>query len=162
MGKGFVVLIFSIAIYRSCSCLEEPRCSKYDFEEKVLEKVLRFEHKMEIMANTLNEISTKVKDDIHNMQTEQETRGVEQATAFNAMEKNLQAEWTGMKKAFEDRRVEQTTAFTEMENLQTEWTDTKKSFEDLSGIPIFLPLDVRIFQYSMSYYLTKILRRPCF
>ena len=117
MGKGIEVLLIFIAICRSCSCLEEPRCSKYDFEEKVLEKVLRFEHKMEIMTNTLNEISTKVKDDIHNIQTERETRGGEQTTAFNQMEKNL----------------------------QTEWTDMKKSLEDLSGIPIFLSPDVRIF-----------------
>ena len=69
------------------------------------------------MTDTLNEISTKVKDDINNMKTELDTREVEQTTAFNQMEKNL----------------------------QTEWTDMKKSFEDLSGIPIFLSLGVRIF-----------------
>ena len=132
MGKGFVVLLLFIAYCRSCSCIEEPRCSKYEFEEKVLEKVLRFEHKMEIMANTLNEISTKVKDDIHNMKTELETRGGEQTTAFNQLEKNL----------------------------QTEWTDMKKSFKDLSGISTFLSLDVRmlpiypiISEFVFSFYM---------
>ena len=51
-------------------CLKEATCSKYHFEEKVLEKVVRFEHNMDIITETVNHISGKVKDDIQTMQTE--------------------------------------------------------------------------------------------
>ena len=49
---------------------DEPRCSKFDFEEKVLEKVVRFEHKIELITETLKEFSNQMKDNFNKMEAD--------------------------------------------------------------------------------------------
>ena len=73
---------------------EEPscqRCSKYDFVEKVLEKVVRFEHKNELITNSVCEISTKVNEKIR---AEIEARGVTKTYDFKAMSDDLKSQMT--------------------------------------------------------------------
>ena len=146
MEKLFVVLFVYLVSFRSRFCHEEPTCSKYHFEEKVLEKVVRFEHKMEIITDSVNNISTKVKDDIQNMKTELETRGSEQTNAFNKLSEkletklteltqNINTEWTGIKNDFELMKhdvVEQKRRLNA--TIQQELHSLQSSFELLSGM----------------------------
>ena len=43
---------------------QEPRCSKFDFEEKVLEKMVRMEHKMELMEEENEKLKAKLSSDL--------------------------------------------------------------------------------------------------
>ena len=46
-------------------CYAEPRCSKFDFEEKLLENVVKMEHATAVMMNQFKDISMEVKDSLH-------------------------------------------------------------------------------------------------
>ena len=46
-------------------CDTEPRCSKFDFEEKLLEKMVRMEHATGVMMDQFKELSMEVKDSLH-------------------------------------------------------------------------------------------------
>ena len=48
----------------------EPKCSKYDFEEKLLEKMIRLEHSTGIMMERFNDLSEKVENDLSTMKQE--------------------------------------------------------------------------------------------
>ena len=86
MDKGFIFLF--ILGFQSCSA-SEKKCSKLDFQEKVLEKLIRIEHNTEL-TESVNELSTQVKDDIHEMK------------AYLAdMSRNTQANWTEIRKELE-------------------------------------------------------------
>ena len=41
----------------------EPKCSKFDFEEKLLEKMVRMEHQNKVMMEDFMKISQQVKED---------------------------------------------------------------------------------------------------
>ena len=56
------VLALSLNVAR---CDAEPRCSKFDFEEKLLEKVVRMEHATNVMMEQFKELSMEVKDSLH-------------------------------------------------------------------------------------------------
>ncbi|XP_060554032.1 heavy metal-binding protein HIP-like isoform X1 [Ruditapes philippinarum] len=58
MRISFCKIIF-LSYLLSCVMSEEPHCSKYDFEEKVLEKMVRMEFQMERMKS---EIDTNTKE----------------------------------------------------------------------------------------------------
>ena len=85
----FVILV-AAAI---CRTQREPRCSKYDFEEKVLEKLVRMEHSNELIIEEFREISTRVKEDIGTMKgelTEVKRQAKEEQTRLKAfVEGNL-------------------------------------------------------------------------
>ncbi|XP_060568785.1 heavy metal-binding protein HIP-like [Ruditapes philippinarum] len=82
-----VFLLFLLTTGRHC---EEPRCSKYDFEEKVLEKMVRIEFQMERLkleveqcVNRVENIKTEVSHQmIANQQELQDT--VTPTVAFKA------------------------------------------------------------------------------
>ena len=112
MEKRLSIVFIYLAIFPSCFCLEEPTCSKYHFEEKVLEKVVRFEHKMEIITETVNDISGKVKDDIANMKTELETQRLGQTNAFNKLSDEIKKQMTEV-----------------TQKISTEWNTIKNDFE---------------------------------
>ena len=121
-------------------------CSKYHFEEKVLEKVIRFEHKMEIITETVNDISGKVKDDIATMKTELETRGSEQTNAFNKLSDkvdqrltelthNISTEWNTIKTDFElMKHGMEEQEFRMNSTIQNELSSLRSSFEHPSGM----------------------------
>ena len=144
--KCLSILFIYLVNFPSCFCLEEPICSKYHFEEKVLEKVVRFEHKMEIITETVNDISVKVKDDIAAMKTEIDTHRSEQTSAFiklsekleqqlTKLTQNINTEWNTIKNDFElmeHNAVEQETRLNS--TIQKEIRSLQNSFEHLSGI----------------------------
>ena len=71
---AFYFLIGFLYIIVGCSSAYsidvEPKCSKYDFEEKLLEKMIRMEHSTGIMMERFNDLSEKVKNDLSRMKQE--------------------------------------------------------------------------------------------
>ena len=71
---AFYVLIGFLYIIVGCnsaySIEVEPKCSKYDFEEKLLEKMIRLEHSTGIMMERFNDLSVKVENDLSTMKQE--------------------------------------------------------------------------------------------
>ena len=72
-------VLFLILLLTSGRNGEEPRCSKYDFEEKMLEKMVRMEFQMERMKSeveqcvkTVENIKTEVSDQMKKNQQELE------------------------------------------------------------------------------------------
>ena len=63
--KNFAFLFILILQLKVARCDAEPRCSKYDFEEKLLEKVMRMEHTTGVMMDQFKQISMEVKDSLH-------------------------------------------------------------------------------------------------
>ena len=49
---------------------EEPRCSKFDFEEKLLEKMVRMEHSGGLMMEEFRKLTANVKDSLGAMRSE--------------------------------------------------------------------------------------------
>ena len=94
MEKSCVYLFVYFLCFESCGCamFDEPRCSKYDFEEKVLEKVLRFELKMETMTETLKGYSTQMKDEITQMKGEISQMKMD----WTDTKERFQADWEAM------------------------------------------------------------------
>ena len=45
----------------------EPKCSKFDFEEKLLEKMVRLEHSTEIMMKRFHNLHEKVENNLKTM-----------------------------------------------------------------------------------------------
>ena len=58
---------FSLVIVSFGSFDAEPKCSKFDFEEKLLEKMVRMEHGTGIMKDEFHDISLQVKDELEIM-----------------------------------------------------------------------------------------------
>ena len=59
-----------LLVYSECLPVEEPKCSKFDFEEKLLEKMVRMEHSGGVMMKEFQEIAASVKDDLGKMKRE--------------------------------------------------------------------------------------------
>lgn len=69
MAGSYKLLVFIVVISK-CIAEEEPRCSKYHFEEKVLEKMVRMEHSNGIMMDDFKELATRVKESLETMKRE--------------------------------------------------------------------------------------------
>ena len=105
MVKSFSLLFILLGVLQICSCAKQKTCSQYDFAENVLEKVVRIEHKMEILTETVNELSKQIKDDSNQMK----------------------ADWTETKKEFELMIAD----VTERENMLND--SIQKAIQDFSG-----------------------------
>ena len=66
MDKVLAALMLYLRLFQAAAGHVEPRCSKYEFEEKVLEKVIRFEYKMELMMDSVKNF----KESMDNLKTE--------------------------------------------------------------------------------------------
>ena len=62
--KKFAFVFILILELKVACCYAEPRCSKFDFEEKLLEKVIRMELATGVMMDQFKEISMEVKDSL--------------------------------------------------------------------------------------------------
>ena len=127
MDAKFAVFLIGLLSFQGCIGREEPRCSKYDFEEKVLEKVIRFEHKMEIMTSSINEISRKANEDIRDIKTELETRGAEHTDAFKKLSDGLKTQLTELNDTIQLERA----VMAEREKVLND--TIQKTLEDLTG-----------------------------
>ena len=70
---SLVRVIFFIAVCTGVYCYvvdDEPKCSKFDFEEKVLEKMVRLEHSTEIMMKRFHNMHEKVENSLKTMKDE--------------------------------------------------------------------------------------------
>lgn len=56
-------LLVLMTMIVSCMADMEPKCSKFDFEEKLLEKMVRMEHQNKLMMEDFMKISQQVKED---------------------------------------------------------------------------------------------------
>ena len=127
------VLCFLLFVHTTVGHVE-PRCSKYDFEEKVLEKVIRFEHKMELIMESVNEISAKVNGDLSKMKKEIEKQRTEQTYAFHQLAENITTEWMEIKKDFETMKRDLDGQESVLnETIHNELNRFNKSFDDLAG-----------------------------
>ncbi|KAL4225225.1 hypothetical protein ACF0H5_015915 [Mactra antiquata] len=59
--KAFALIFITIFQFFYVTS-EEPRCSKYDFEEKVLEKLIRLEHQFEILKQDFTKSLSEMKE----------------------------------------------------------------------------------------------------
>ena len=72
MISGLFVL-FVIASCHNIHCYVvdvEPKCSKFDFEEKVLEKMVRLEHSTEMIMKRFHNLHEKVENSLKTMKDE--------------------------------------------------------------------------------------------
>ena len=67
----WIGFLYTVVRFSSAYSIEvEPKCSKYDFEEKLLEKMIRLEHSTGIMMERFNDLSEKVENDLSTMKQE--------------------------------------------------------------------------------------------
>ncbi|XP_060587695.1 complement C1q and tumor necrosis factor-related protein 9B-like [Ruditapes philippinarum] len=71
MRISFCKIVF-LNYLLTCAKSEEPHCSKYDFEEKVLEKMVRMEFQMERMKSEMEQIVKTVDRQLNEMVEKQE------------------------------------------------------------------------------------------
>ena len=64
------VAAFMLLVCSECLQVEEPKCSKFDFEEKLLEKMVRMEHSGGVMMKEFQEIAANVKVSLETMRRE--------------------------------------------------------------------------------------------
>ena len=127
MDKKSSVLLIGMLCFQSCFGREEPSCSKYDFEEKVLEKVVRFEHKIELLSNSFSEISTKVNEKIRDFSAEIETRGTAQTNDLKELSEDLKTRMTELTDVI---HLERTQAQNELKQIKDDILERGKMFND--------------------------------
>ena len=123
MIKGLAIVVIVLLLNKGRAGNVEPRCSKYDFEEKVLEKVVRFEHKMELFTDSIEKIAAKVEDTLDSIQKEQEK-----------LKSETNAEWVDIKTQFGllKRHVEEQSS-TMNGTIYRQLSSFKNSFDDITG-----------------------------
>ena len=71
IAELFVLFIITGCTKIHCYVVDvEPKCSKFDFEEKVLEKMVRQEHSTEIMMKRFHNLHEKVENSLKTMKDE--------------------------------------------------------------------------------------------
>ena len=68
--SSFAIIAFMLLDCSECLPVEEPKCSKFDFEEKLLEKMVRMEHSGGVMMKEFQEIAANVKVSLETMRRE--------------------------------------------------------------------------------------------
>ena len=67
--RALLVIVGCTRVY--CYVVDvEPKCSKFDFEEKVLEKMVRLEHSTEIMMKRFHNLHETVENSLKTMKDE--------------------------------------------------------------------------------------------
>jgi len=70
----FVLLVFPL----SGAFPSEPKCSKYDYEEKTLERTIRMEYAVERMLEENKAVERRIADSLNTLQNEQKQMQVTQ------------------------------------------------------------------------------------
>ena len=68
----------------------EPKCSRFDFEEKLLEKVVKMEHTSGLMSETFKSFSTEMKTDLQRMKDDFEEIKAETKKELARLEKLIE------------------------------------------------------------------------
>ena len=69
-GESCLLFVIACLSWSSGMSSEEPKCSKFDFEEKMLEKMVRMEHSNGLMMEEFRELTANVKDSLGAMRSE--------------------------------------------------------------------------------------------
>lgn len=79
MGTQIYTIIILSLLVSMAQCGFEPRCSRFDFEERTLEKLVRLEHKMELQTETLEKMKKELEERQDKLE-EDKTRAIEELT----------------------------------------------------------------------------------
>ena len=69
MLQNLHTLLLLVGLCSPVQLITEPTCSKYDFEERVLEKLVRMEHTVEQFSQRIQEVDTKIDQRIQEVDT---------------------------------------------------------------------------------------------
>ena len=86
MDKIFAVgilVLFPFARIRAYIGDMEPKCSKFDFEEKLLEKMIKLDHKTGLMMESLEDRHAKLQEELTMVKRELELKGKEFLSSLN-------------------------------------------------------------------------------
>ena len=75
-SDGILVLFLFARIHAYVADME-PKCSKFDFEEKLLEKLIKVDHKTGLMMESLEDKLSKVQEELVMVKRELELKGKE-------------------------------------------------------------------------------------
>lgn len=81
-----------------CTADMEPKCSKFDFEEKLLEKMVRMEHENKLMMEDFMKISQQVKEDQRHVNEEV----VKMKTEFGEIQRQANEDSSKQKRLIEE------------------------------------------------------------
>ena len=108
-------LLIMGTICQTISVGEEPICSKFDFEEKLLEKMVKIDHKTDLMTDSFHEHSTQVKTELAKLKADIEKQRLDQHNFTAETKTQIQAELTNMKTEIQ-QRLEQRDSSIEISN----------------------------------------------
>ena len=113
----------------------EPKCSKFDYDERLLEKMIKLEHSTGLMMKSFNEISTQIGADLADMKREFNDIKQQITDQKNSLQDLLsrgQTDLATMKTEFAEVVNEQRKQANEA--IESELTAHRKTIEDLKGI----------------------------
>jgi len=87
---AFFNVVLVCLIFLCGSFASEPKCSKFDFEEKTLEKVIRMELTMERLLAENKEVEQRMADTLNTMQQERQTLQEERQAMQQTLEQERQ------------------------------------------------------------------------
>ena len=115
--------------------MREPKCSKYDYDERLLEKMIRLEHSTGLMIASFKKISTQIEADLADMKREFsdiKQQAKTQRNSFQGLLSQGQTDLATMKTEFAEMVDEQQKQANEA--IESELTTHRKTIEDLKGI----------------------------
>jgi len=82
--------IIFISVYLCGSFASEPKCSKFDYDERTLEKVIRMELTMERLLAENKEVEQRTADTLNTLQQERQTLQEERQAMQQTLEQERQ------------------------------------------------------------------------
>ena len=131
----FGVLLVTLDTIQSKSIHTEPMCTRFSYDELLLEKMIKIEHKTGVMIDNFSEISKQVKTDLERVKGE-----------FDKIQRDIKALSTeghdtieNIKSQFDEMIKEQAEKIAETVLRETE--KYKKEISDLKGKQIYVSLE---------------------
>lgn len=113
----------------------EPKCSKFDYDERLLEKMIRLEHSTGLMIESFKKISTQIEADLADMKREFsdiKQQAITQRNSFQGLLSQAQTDLVAMKTEFAEMVDEQRKQANEA--IESELTAHRKTIEDLKDL----------------------------
>lgn len=113
----------------------EPKCSKFDYDERLLEKMIRLEHSTGLMIESFKKISTQIEADLADMKREFsdiQQQAITQRNSFQGLLSQGQTDMATMKTEFAEMVDEQRKQANEA--IESELTAHRKTIEDLKDL----------------------------
>ena len=136
MGTVLLTWFFICSnLYHVMGVHMEPKCSKFDYDERLLEKMIRLEHSTGLMIESFKKISTQIEADLADMKREFsdiKQQAITQRNSFQGLLSQGQTDLATMKTEFAEMVDEQRKQANE--TIESELTTHRKTIEDLKGI----------------------------